>query len=122
MRLAVPFAIVALLAAGLLGGCGGGSSSTSSTGGGAPATEGAPPGASAQACGSESLRATGVSCAEAKSVLLAWQRGQSCAGTPGASHSACSVRGYRCIGARTERGLAVSCAQPGRAIAFIVQG
>jgi hypothetical protein len=137
MRLALPLAILAL-AAGLLAGCGGSSDGGSSSGTGAGAgtgtREGAPPaqgspeapaGASAQACavgGAGSLRATGVSCAEAKSVLLAWQAAGECAGAPGASHSSCSVGGYRCIGARTGRGLAVSCAQPGRSIAFVAKG
>jgi hypothetical protein len=31
------------------------------------------------------------------------------------------VRGYRCIGTATDRGLAVSCSRPGRAVAFTVR-
>ena len=125
MRLAVPITIV--LAAALLGGCGGSSQSNSTdTGSGATPQGGAataPAGASAQSCDAgvaetESLRATGISCGEAKAVLLAWQRKSGCAGSQGISHIACTVRSYRCIATRTDRGLSVSCARPGRSVAF----
>jgi hypothetical protein len=127
MRLAVPIATLALAAA-LLGGCGGSSPSNSTDTGSGAAPQGgaatAPAGASAQSCGAgvaetEALRATGISCAEAKAVLLAWQRDDRCAGSQGISHIACTVRSYRCIATRTDRGLAVSCARPGGSIAFI---
>jgi hypothetical protein len=132
MRLAVPIAIV--LAAVSLGGCSlpssNDSTSTTSTGettapqGGA---ESAPSGASAQSCRSsvlatEALRATGVSCGEASAIVAGWRDTAGCAGSPGASHAACTVRSYRCIGTRTDRGLAVGCARPGRSIAFISKG
>lgn len=123
MRLAVPIAL-AIVAATLLVGCGDSSSSgDDSTSGGATT---APAGASATSCetdavDAEALRATAVSCEEARGVLFAWQRVPSCAGSPSASHSACTVRSYRCIGSRTERGLAVSCARPGRSIAFVAR-
>jgi hypothetical protein len=130
MRLAVPIAIVVLAVA--VAGCGGDSSSGTESNppavtvvpqGGAAT---APAGASAQHCdsgavGAEALLATGASCGEARQVLLAWQRDPGCAGSPGASHSACSVRAYRCIGTRTDRGLDVSCAGPGHSIAFIAK-
>jgi hypothetical protein len=127
MRLATPLAVLAL-AAGLLAGCGGSSSEssgTNSTSHGAR-TSTAPAGASVRACsldvaGVRSLRAAGVSCREAQKVALAWERGSGCVAAPGASHSACSVRGYRCIGTAAGRGLAVSCARPGRAVAFTVR-
>jgi hypothetical protein len=123
MRPAVPIALAIVVTA-LLAGCGDSSSSEDdSTSGG---TRGAPAGASATSCATdavdaETLRATAVSCEEARGVLFAWQRASSCAGSPGASHSACTVRSYRCTGSRTERGLTVSCARPGRSIAFIVR-
>ncbi|MDX6626965.1 MAG: hypothetical protein QOE56_1954 [Solirubrobacterales bacterium] len=119
MRLAVPIALV-IVAAALLAGCGGSSDSTS----GGSTT--APAGAAATSCetgavDAKALRATAVSCGEARQALFAWQRAADCAGSPGASHSACTVRSYRCIGTRTDRGLAVSCARPGRSIAFIAK-
>lgn len=67
------------------------------------------------------LQATAVSCADAEAVLLAWKGQGECTAAKGASHSACTVRGYRCIGAVTSAGLAVSCAQPGHAIAFVTK-
>jgi hypothetical protein len=122
MRLAVPIAIMALAAA-LLGGCGGSSGSDSSA---APqrGAATAPAGASAQSCGVrvagvEELHATGITCGNAKAVLLAWQRSDGCVGSQGISHIACTVRSYRCIATRTDRGLSVSCARPGRSLAFI---
>jgi hypothetical protein len=129
MRLAVPIA-VALLAASMVVGCGGsggdtnGSGSTAGPPGGAAT---APAGASARSCetqavDAEGLRATAVSCAEARRVMFAWQRAPGCAATAGASHASCDVRAYLCIAARADRGLVVSCARPGRSIAFIAKG
>jgi hypothetical protein len=127
MRLAIPIAII-LLAAALLAGCGGSSSSSETTGSTVPpgGAATAPAGASARSCeteavDAEALRATGVSCGDARDVLFAWQRAPACAAEPGASHSACTVDSYRCIGARTDRGLAVSCARAGRSIAFVAE-
>ena len=123
MRFAVPLAIIALAAA-LSSGCGGsgGDSTTTETvapQGGATA----PAGASAQACGdvadAEGVRVTGTSCGAAKAVVVAWTGEEGCAGSQGISHIACTVRSYRCVATRTERGLSVSCARPGRSIAFI---
>jgi hypothetical protein len=124
MRLAVPIAIV-VLAAALAGGCGGSGSESESNGTGttaAPQGGAAPAGASAQSCGdfagAEAVRATGVSCAAARPVVVAWTRDDGCVGSQGISHVACTVRSYRCIATRTERGLSVSCAGPGRSLAF----
>ncbi|MGN6217283.1 MAG: hypothetical protein ACTHN7_10075 [Solirubrobacterales bacterium] len=124
MRFATPIVALVLLAA--ASGCGssGESSpgSTASPGGGSSAS---PAGASVHACplnvdGIGDLRATGVSCGEAQRIASAWHRGSGCA-APGASHSACTVRGYRCIGTATSRGLSVGCARPGRSVAFTVR-
>ncbi|HEY0318277.1 MAG TPA: hypothetical protein VGC49_08280 [Solirubrobacterales bacterium] len=128
MRLAAPIAIV-LLAAAVMAGCGGSSEQGSSSGGStaAPPTKSTgPAGASAQSCpieanGTEALRATGVSCGKAQRLVAAWNRSESCAPPAGASRSSCDVDGYRCLSAATDRGLAVSCSQSGRSIAFVVR-
>lgn len=125
MRLATPLTVL-ILAAGLLAGCGGSSSEGTSSASPGAHTSTAPPGASVRACplaitGTGGLRATGVSCGEAQKVAVVWLGDSSCAAAPDASHSACSVRGYRCIGTAAGRGLAVSCSQPGRAVAFTVR-
>jgi hypothetical protein len=134
IRLAAPLVIVAFAAL-LLGGCGGSSSDEGSMpdvtiqGGKAPPgadTSGAPVGAAARSCDTdtvdvEELRATGVSCGQARQVMYGWQRASSCAGSSGASRSACTSRSYRCLSTRTDRGLAVSCSRPGRSIAFIAK-
>jgi hypothetical protein len=140
MRFAVPIAIVCLAAA-LLAGCGGssgggtggsatGGETTGSTGGGqagqaaeSPSGASAPAGASARACpidaaATAGLRVTAVSCGEGQRVVLGWRRGSGCAPAAGASQAGCSVRGYRCVATATDRGLSVSCARPGRSIAF----
>jgi hypothetical protein len=126
-RLAATIALVALAAV-LLAACGS-SSPTEGTAGSTGATSntrGGPPGASARTCETKAadvltLQASAVSCEEAQAVLLAWEGQDGCAAAPGASHSACTVRDYRCIGAVTSVGLAVSCARPGHAIAFVAK-
>ena len=86
----------------------------------------APPGASAEACESravdaQDLRATNISCEQARQLMFAWQRSEECSGK-GGSRSSCSIKGsYRCLTANTGRGMAVSCAKPGRSVAFIVR-
>ncbi|HUB99977.1 MAG TPA: hypothetical protein VMS11_09155 [Solirubrobacterales bacterium] len=126
MRIAVPISIIALAAA-VFAGCGGSSESDSTETGSGAAPQGgaatAPAGASAAKCDVnvaevEAVRATGISCGETKAVLLAWQRNNGCVGSQGISHVACTVRSYRCIATRTERGVSVSCSKPGRSIAF----
>lgn len=126
MRLATPLAIVALAAA-LLSGCGGSSSDESSSSESAPpaSTSTAPIGASAKSCDSyavdaEALRATNVPCDQARQVMYGWQRDPACAKPAGASRTSCLTRSYRCLGARTDRGLAVSCSRAGESIAFVV--
>jgi len=45
-----------------------------------------------------------------------------CAPFGGASRSSCSVYGgYRCLGAVTDRGVAVSCARTGSSVAFVAK-
>jgi hypothetical protein len=128
MRFAAPLAIAALAAA-LAAGCGGSSQeqSTNPTGAEPPASQPtAPAGATAQSCETEAvdakaLRATGISCGEARQLMFSWQRSAACATPSGASRSACSTGSYRCLATETARGVAVSCARPGRSIAFIAK-
>jgi hypothetical protein len=129
MRLAVPLAI-AVLAATLLAGCGGSSSSSgesTQTGSTAPTgTSSGPVGASARDCDTgtvdvEALRVVGVSCGRARQVMYGWQRTSSCAAPTDASRTSCTARSYRCLSARTSRGLVVGCSLPGESIAFVVK-
>jgi hypothetical protein len=124
-------ALIALVA--LAAGCGssGNSGSGTSTEGPATATAttpAAPPGASVKSCrvaaaGIAQVRVTGIGCAAARSVATAWTDERGCFQPRGASRYSCAVRGgYRCIGATTERGIAVSCARPGRSLAFVAKG
>jgi hypothetical protein len=130
-RLAAPLAI-AVLAAALLAGCGGSSSpagGSTETGSGASSQTGAPHapvGASARNCDTgsadvEALRVVGVPCGRAQQVMLAWRGAHSCAPGNGTSRTSCSARSYRCLSARTSRGIVVGCSRPAESIAFIVK-
>jgi hypothetical protein len=123
MRLAAPLLILALAAA-LLGGCGGSSGETSSGPEPRAGTSTAPAGASARSCaldagGIEGLRVTKVSCGEGQRVAIAWRRASGCA--PHGSRSGCSVKSYRCAATASDRGWSVSCAKPGKSVAFTVR-
>jgi hypothetical protein len=127
MRLLTPIATLALAAA-LLAGCGSSGDGSTSTGSAPPSSSGAtaPAGASAQSCetqavDAEALRATGLGCDQAGRLMLAWQRDPGCAPAKGASRSSCTVSSYRCLGVVAAEGVAVSCAQPGRSIAFVAR-
>lgn len=128
MRLAFSIAIVALAAA-LLAGCGGssgGSSSGESTTAPRASGSSAPVGATARHCDTgavdaEALRATGLSCGEARRLMYEWQRSPSCALPPAASRASCTRRSYLCLSTRTAPGVAVSCSRSGRSIAFIAK-
>lgn len=128
-----PILVAAALLAVLAPGCGSGDSGSESS----PApdrnptatatTPPAPPGASARACedtaaGTEQLRVTGIGCDVGRGVVAAWTGKPSCAPGNEASRVSCAVRdGYSCLGATTERGIAVSCSAPGRSIAFVAK-
>ncbi|HET8639236.1 MAG TPA: hypothetical protein VFL89_03205 [Solirubrobacterales bacterium] len=138
-RFLLPLALAALFAVGILvTGCGSsdGESSTS-TGREPTATTGttpeatatvpdAPAGATAQECGNTTvagtsqLRVTGVGCPVGRGIVASWSKNDAC--TADSSRPACTVnRGYRCIAARTNAGLAVSCARSGRSLSFIAK-
>jgi hypothetical protein len=120
-------AAAALVAA--TGGCGASSSDQRSPGGrgtASPRTPTAPVGASARRCASapagvEGLRVSGVSCAAGRGVVAAWADARRCRRPSGASRFSCPVAGYRCLGAATARGVAVTCARPGRSISFVAR-
>ncbi len=133
MRLATAFATAALLATALAS-CGGSSSTSggesqgrSAPDGGSTAPRssgaGAPAGAAVRSCAAQAggvagMRVTGVACAEAGQVARDWRAEGACSASASASRGSCAVRAYRCLSVRTDRGLAVSCSRPGRAIAF----
>jgi hypothetical protein len=125
MRLAVPLAIVALAAASLVG-CGSNSGSEPPTSGQRNAAPNTPAGATARSCifGADrvaGLRVASVSCGKGRRVALDWQGAGACQVPAGASRAGCSVGPYRCSAMRVGRGIAVSCAMPGRTVAFIAR-
>jgi hypothetical protein len=105
-----PVLAVAVLAL-FVAGCGGGSSSSSQPK--------APAGSKVVSCKTGGLRATAVDCASARKVMVGWQHRHACALSQGESRGACSVSGFRCQSVRTGKGVSVSCARPGEAVAFI---
>lgn len=123
--------LVAVALAALTTGCGssdGGSRDSAEDSPTATATTpDAPPGASARTCegevvGAAELRVTGIGCDVGLRVVAAWAGEPSCSAPAGGSRFSCSVYdGYRCLGARAERGIAVSCARPGASVSFIAK-
>lgn len=95
MRLATPPVVLMLLTA--LAGCGSSEETTAGGGAGKPAGE-----STAQ-------------------IRAAWERNPQCQRPPGASRWGCSVGSYRCQGVVTDRGWSISCAKPGRSVAFTVR-
>jgi hypothetical protein len=145
-RFARTLAATALLAA-LLAGCGsssntttqsatqtqgsttaapGASSSTVPTSP-APSSPSAPAGTSARSCIPHTattglvMAGGGVACDTSNAVVAGWLDRSSCFSPAGASRYSCTVRHYRCLGTRTDRGVAVSCARAGRSVAFIAK-
>jgi hypothetical protein len=112
--------VVALVAAGC--GSSGGQNPTATA-----TTPAAPPGASARSCrgagpGTSDLRVTGTDCDVGRRVAAAWLGKPDCAPQGGASRASCApYDAYRCLGAATDQGVAVSCTQTGSSIAFIAR-
>lgn len=94
MRLAAPFAILALVAL-LLSGCGRSGEGVTSS-------------------GTATVGATGL-------IQARWERTPDCDRPPGASRWGCSVGPYRCQAVVVDRGWSVSCARPGESVAFTVR-
>jgi hypothetical protein len=104
-------AVVVLAVALFVVGCGGSSSSSTQPK--------APAGSKVVSCDTGGLRATAVDCASARKVMIGWQHSHACVLGQGESRGACSVSGFRCQSVRTGKGVSVSCARPGEAVAFI---
>lgn len=127
-----PHAASALLAALVvlaLAGCGSSGETTQTGSGGPPAAastapEPAPAGVRAKSCGAAAgtvgaVRVTGLSCGSGRAAVAAWNGMAECVPAAGESHSSCRVGKLVCIGAVAGRGLAVTCAGPGRSVAFV---
>jgi hypothetical protein len=67
------------------------------------------------------LRTVAEDCAVARAVAVGWSATPGCSTPAGASRLSCTVRGHRCLGVVAGRGIAVSCARPGRSVSFIAQ-
>jgi hypothetical protein len=122
MRLAGP--TILILVAATIGGCGSDASEEGAGTAPVPRSDGAPAGAAASTCpdpaaSTTSLRATGIECAEAGAVAEAWREAPACASA--AARSSCEIRGYRCLAVAADRGVAVSCARPGRSLSFLAK-
>jgi hypothetical protein len=129
-------ALAALAVAALIAATGCGSSSDETTGAGettganppaststTPAQE-APAGVRSKSCrggGSSEIRVTGAPCGLGRLLVAAWYKNGACASPPGASRTSCRLGIFTCLGAATDRGLAVSCAGPGRSVSFIAK-
>ena len=83
----------------------------------------APVGVRARNCGGlgsgGQVRVTGASCALGRSLVAGWYKDSACSGSKGASRTSCRLGEFSCLGAVTDRGVAVTCAAPGRSVAFI---
>jgi hypothetical protein len=93
MRFAAPAAVLASLA--LLIGCGGSSDNGTTRNSDGPSV--------------------------AQKVKAGWERSPACERPQGASRWGCSVGSYRCQAVVVGRGWSVSCAKPGRSIAFVIR-
>jgi hypothetical protein len=65
------------------------------------------------------VRVTGVSCELGRSLVAGWYKDDACSAPQGASRFSCRLGKFICLSAVTDRGVAVTCATPGRSVAFI---
>ncbi|MBS1885749.1 MAG: hypothetical protein JSU06_01020 [Actinobacteria bacterium] len=68
------------------------------------------------------LRATAVDCTSARELAERWANNGACAPGENASRGSCSLGSFKCEAVKTDRGAAVSCAQPGEVVSFIAKG
>jgi hypothetical protein len=135
MRNPIAILLAVLALAATVAGCGSSADETSSTtpAGEPPAStsttpggQEAPVGVRAKNCmvGQSSgglLRVTGVSCELGRSIVAGWYKDSACANPQGASRTSCKLGAFTCLGAVADRGVAVTCAGPGRSVSFIGQ-
>ena len=127
-------AVLAVAAAVLAGGCGSSDETTGAgetTGPNPPAStsttpgQEAPIGVRARSCKGDGsggeVRVTGVPCGLGHLLVAAWYKDDACSSPAGASRTSCRLGVFTCLGAATDRGLAVSCAAPGRSISFLAK-
>jgi len=133
MRLPSPntivLAVLAIVGAVTAAGCGSssdettGASETTAPPASTSTTPEAPIGVRARSCGatgsSGEVRVTGVSCELGRSLVAGWHKDSDCAAPKGASRTSCRLGKFTCLGVVTDRGVGVSCAAPGRSVAFI---
>jgi hypothetical protein len=124
-------AVLAAAAAIAAAGCGSSADETAETTPAAPAAttsttpggQQAPRGVRATPCdgGSNSaeIRVTGVSCKLGRDLVAGWYEDSACSSPAGASRTSCRVGRFTCLGASADRGIAVTCAGPGRSVSFI---
>lgn len=72
-------------------------------------------------CGDSSEETTAPAQGAEQQVRSAFLAEPACRPPKGASRWGCSVGSYRCQGVVTDRGWSVSCAKPGRSIAFRIR-
>jgi hypothetical protein len=125
----LPVVAIALFA---VAGCGGSSDGTSTTSGaetipgppGSATSSNAPPGIRTKSCADERLNppevvVIGGGCAQGKQTVTGWEAKSACYSPAGASRFACTVGKLRCVGTKTERGIAVNCSRPQLSISFL---
>jgi hypothetical protein len=109
------------------GSSGGGADSNQAETTATATTPPAPLGASARSCegtvaGTGQVRVTGTGCDVGRGVVAAWANEPDCSAPVGASRFSCAAYGgYRCLGAATDRGVAVSCTRPGSSVSFVAK-
>jgi hypothetical protein len=125
-------ALLAVAAVVIASGCGSSSDETTSAGEttapSPPAStsttpeQEAPIGARATSCesgGGGELRVTGVPCGFGRLLVSGWYKNDACSSPAGASRTSCKLGPFTCLGAATDRGLAVTCASKTASVAFV---
>jgi hypothetical protein len=132
LKTALAFLALAATAAAMLAGCGSSSDETGETAeppastSGAPGGQEAPIGARAKACADGSVsggevRVTGIPCGLGRMLVAGWYKNSECSSPAGASRTSCKLGNFTCLGLNADRGLAVTCAGPGRSVAFVAK-
>jgi hypothetical protein len=127
----LPLVAIAVVAVAGCGGSSGGGTSGEETSPatalpppGSGTTSNAPSGIKTKTCADARLDppevvVIGGSCAQGKQTVAGWEAKAACYSPAGASRFACTVGKLRCMGTKTERGIAVNCARPQLSISFL---